>query len=82
MRALLPEPADDVDVHAWYAAGWLSSGGVRANFVASADGAATVEGRSGGLGGAADRKVFHLLRGLDGGVLKGVGALNHEPASA
>jgi hypothetical protein len=25
---------------------------------------------------------IHLLRGLDGGVLKGVGALNHEPASA
>lgn len=32
--------------------------------IASADGSAAVEGRSGGLGGPADRQVFHLLRTL------------------
>src|SRR5580658_8430295 len=37
---------------------------VRANMVASVDGAATAGGRSGGLSGAADRAVFALLRSL------------------
>jgi riboflavin biosynthesis pyrimidine reductase len=37
---------------------------VRANMVASADGAATAQGRSGGLSGAADRQVFSVLRSL------------------
>lgn len=32
------------------------------NFVASVDGAATVEGRSGGLGNAVDQHVFQLMR--------------------
>ena len=35
---------------------------VRANMVASIDGAAGLEGRSGGLGGPGDRKIFSLLR--------------------
>ena len=35
-----------------------------ANMIASADGSAALEGRSGGLGGPADRQVFHLLRSL------------------
>ena len=40
MRALLPVPADDVDVHAFYAADWVEAGGLRVNFVSSVDGAA------------------------------------------
>lgn len=37
---------------------------LRANMVASADGAATLRGRSGGLSGGADRLVFTILRSL------------------
>lgn len=37
---------------------------VRANMVASIDGASAVQGRSGGLGGAGDRAIFRVLRGL------------------
>ena len=55
----------DADVLAWYEDGvptdvrtpWL-----RVNFVASVDGAVTVDGLSGGLGSDADRRVFDLLR--------------------
>ncbi|RWZ49826.1 pyrimidine reductase family protein [Labedella phragmitis] len=53
----------DLDVLSWYeervpAAGpWL-----RVNFVASVDGAVTVDGLSAGLGSEADRRVFDLLR--------------------
>ncbi len=46
--------------------------------VASADGAATLEGRSGGLGGAADRKLFHVLRSLADVVLVGGGTARAE----
>jgi riboflavin biosynthesis pyrimidine reductase len=35
---------------------------VRVNFVSSVDGSVTLDGRSGGLGDAADRRVFGLLR--------------------
>ena len=38
MRALLPDPLDDVDVHEFYAAGWRDVGGLRVDFVASVDG--------------------------------------------
>ena len=57
MRVLLPagrsapgSPATDtVDLHAHYAEGWVAEGGVRVNFVSSADGAATAGGLSRGL---------------------------------
>src|ERR1700722_18281627 len=51
---------------------------VRANMVASVDGAAALEGRSGGLGGAADRKLFHVLRSLADVVLVGGGTARAE----
>ena len=41
--------------------------------VSSADGAATVDGRSGGLGGSADRAVFSVLRSLADVILVGAG---------
>ncbi|MXP22320.1 pyrimidine reductase family protein [Gordonia sp. HNM0687] len=44
---------------------------VRANMVASIDGAVTVDGRSGGLGGPGDKAVFRVLRGLADVVLVG-----------
>ena len=64
MRALLPAPAADVDVHQFYAADWLERGGVRAVFVAATDGAAWANGRSAGLQTPGDNVVFHAMRDL------------------
>jgi riboflavin biosynthesis pyrimidine reductase len=51
---------------------------VLANFVASADGATTVEGRSGPLGSEADKAVFRILRGLADVILVGAGTVRAE----
>jgi riboflavin biosynthesis pyrimidine reductase len=51
---------------------------VRANMVASADGAVTLDGRSGGLSGPADRTVFTVLRSLADVVLVGAGTARTE----
>jgi riboflavin biosynthesis pyrimidine reductase len=72
MRALLPSPADDVDLHAFYAAGWLD-GGLRVNFISSADGAAQAGGKSAGLQTPGDNRVFAALRDLADVVLAGAG---------
>jgi riboflavin biosynthesis pyrimidine reductase len=48
------------------------------NFVSSADGKATLAGRSGGLGGPADRAAFHLLRSQVDAILAGTGTLRAE----
>jgi riboflavin biosynthesis pyrimidine reductase len=42
---------------------------VRLNMIASVDGATALAGASGGLGGAADRRLFSLLRSLADTVL-------------
>lgn len=54
---------------------------LRANMVASADGAAFLDGRSGGLSSAADRRLFGLLRGLADVVLVGAGTARTEKYS-
>jgi riboflavin biosynthesis pyrimidine reductase len=51
---------------------------VRANMISSADGAATVDGRSGGLSGPADRAVFSVLRSLADVILVGAGTARIE----
>jgi riboflavin-specific deaminase-like protein len=51
---------------------------VRASFVASADGAVSVAGRSTDLGSLADRRVFLLLRRLADVVLVGAGTVRSE----
>lgn len=51
---------------------------VLANMVASADGRATVAGRSGGLGNEADRQLFHALREQADAILVGTGTLRVE----
>ncbi|CUU55806.1 Pyrimidine reductase, riboflavin biosynthesis [Parafrankia irregularis] len=51
---------------------------VRSNFVTSVDGAIEIEGRSGGLGGPADRLVFRTLRWLSDVVLVGAGTVRVE----
>jgi 5-amino-6-(5-phosphoribosylamino)uracil reductase len=75
MRLLVPgEIVDDhalEDLYA-YPAG-LTEPFVQVNFVASADGAATVSGRSRGLSSPADKKVFALGRDLADVVLVGAG---------
>lgn len=79
MRRLLPGPAIDVDLDALavhYA--YPDAGSVRANMVASLDGAVTVEGRSGPMSGDADRRVFRILRALSDVVLVGAGTARCE----
>lgn len=80
MRQLLPTPADDLDDAALADAYayppdrlW-----VRANMVSSLDGSAVQEGRSGGLSGPADKRVFQALRGLADVVLVGAGTARAE----
>lgn len=51
---------------------------VRANFITSLDGAATTGGRSGGLGGAGDRALFGMMRGLADVVVVGAGTVRTE----
>lgn len=51
---------------------------LRANMVASVDGAATLKGLSGGLSTEEDRRLFHLLRGLADVVLVGAGTVRAE----
>lgn len=51
---------------------------VRANMVASADGAVTVKGLSGGLSSDGDRRIFGVLRGLADVILVGAGTVRAE----
>jgi riboflavin biosynthesis pyrimidine reductase len=51
---------------------------VRANMIGSADGAAAVDGLSGGLGGSSDHEIFGLLRALAGVILVGAGTARAE----
>lgn len=51
---------------------------VRANFIASLDGAATHDGRTRGLNNADDKKVFDILRMVCDVVLVGAGTLRTE----
>lgn len=78
MRALLPTPADDVDLHAFYSDGWLGSGGLRVNFIASVDGAAQAAGKSAGLQTPGDNRIFAVLRDLADVVLAGAGTVVAE----
>ncbi|HWG11993.1 MAG TPA: pyrimidine reductase family protein [Streptosporangiaceae bacterium] len=84
MRLLFPEAITDPELaqlYAYPADSAVSSGGrpwVRANMVESVDGAASVDGRSGGLSGDADRQTFRVLRSLADVVLVGSGTVRDE----
>lgn len=67
---------DDADLLSAYA--MPDAPCLRVNFVASADGAVTVDGRSGALGGAADKRIFDLLRVPCDAVMVGAGTLRAE----
>ena len=84
MRMILPEPGDELDdfelaeAYAYPRERWL-----RANMVTSADGAGSLDGLSGGLSAAGDKRVFGMLRVLADVVLVGSGtaeAENYKPA--
>lgn len=51
---------------------------LRANFVASLDGAATIDGRSGGLGDVEDQRLLGVLRMLADVLLVGAGTVRAE----
>ncbi len=51
---------------------------VRANAIASLDGAATTAGTSGGLGGTGDRHLFGLLRDLADVIVVGAGSASSD----
>jgi riboflavin biosynthesis pyrimidine reductase len=78
MRQLLPGPIADVDLATAYAWPQLGRLAVRANMVASVDGAATVSGRSGGLSPPADKTLFLLMRSLADIILVGAGTVRAE----
>jgi riboflavin biosynthesis pyrimidine reductase len=70
-------PLDDDALAAHYSTG-IQSPWLRVNFVSSVDGAATIDGKSGGLGGDADHRVFDLLRRLCDVVLVASGTVKKE----
>lgn len=76
MQRLQPDPSADVDLRAAYAV--PDARHVRANFVASLDGASTVDGKSAPLGSPADHDVFMTLRALCDVVLVGAGTARTE----
>lgn len=79
MRRLLPtlEPTSaGADLDELYA--WPDQLCLRANFVSSLDGAAEVDGRTGGLGSPADRAVFAHLRATCDVVVVGAGTATAE----
>jgi riboflavin biosynthesis pyrimidine reductase len=80
MRQLLPTPADPVDPMAVYGDLPTAAGrpAVRLNMIASVDGATTLAGVSGGLGGRADHALFAVLRSLADVVLVAAGTVRAE----
>jgi riboflavin biosynthesis pyrimidine reductase len=82
MRQLLPETIDDVDPLAVYpfddrtptsGAAWLM-----VNMVTSADGASSVDGVSGGLGGVGDSMVFRAVRASCDWIVAAAGTVRAE----
>jgi riboflavin biosynthesis pyrimidine reductase len=69
-------PLDDRDLADLYRRGGRPS--LRVNFVSSVDGAVALEGYSAGLSGAADKRVFGILRMLCDALVVGAGTLRHE----
>ena len=82
-RRLLPDPAE---VSVEEAASGLAFSDrapsdrpfVALNMVASADGRATLSGRTAPMSGAADRELFHALRAAADGILVGAGTVRVE----
>jgi 5-amino-6-(5-phosphoribosylamino)uracil reductase len=78
VRRLLPDQADLDDAGLIEAYRVPEGHWLRVNFVASLDGAVTVDGVSEGLGSPGDQRVFHVLRALADAVLVGHGTAAAE----
>jgi 5-amino-6-(5-phosphoribosylamino)uracil reductase len=78
MRRLLPDPAELDDAGLVEAYRVREGRHLRVNFIASLDGAVTVDGRSEGLGSPGDRRIFQVLRALADVVLVGHGTASAE----
>jgi riboflavin biosynthesis pyrimidine reductase len=81
MRYLLPLTSAQVDLFEAYSSGVPPPAFgpfVRISMITSLDGATAVGGRSGGLGGPADRTLFALLRSMADVVLVGSGTARIE----
>jgi riboflavin biosynthesis pyrimidine reductase len=70
---VLPDDAELARLYTYPDKRWF-----RANMVASVDGAATMDGRSGGLSSPGDRRLFWTLRGLADVILAGAGTARAE----
>lgn len=75
--AAAPVATDD-ELSEWYSVPDRTRRWVRVNFVSSLDGSATHAGRSDGLGDAADKRVFDVLRRLCDVVVVGAGTVRIE----
>ncbi len=82
MRRLWPDPAEVDDVAALVATEARPAPPDRpwvlVNMIASLDGAITIDDRSGGLGGPADKVMFSALRGVSDVILVGAGTVRAE----
>jgi riboflavin biosynthesis pyrimidine reductase len=79
VRKIFPEAGDELDLFGLAAAyAYPRERWLRANFVSSADGAAYVDGLSGGLSSPADKQLFGILRVLADVVLVGAGTARAE----
>jgi riboflavin biosynthesis pyrimidine reductase len=78
LNQLLPGAAKHVDAATAYAHPAPADGYLRANFVASVDGAAALDGRVGALTGPADQRLLVLLRSLCDVLLVGAGTVRAE----
>lgn len=80
MRQLLPTPVDPVDPMAVYGDLPTAAGrpAVRLNMIASVDGATSVNGVSGTLGGPADHAAFVAMRAVADAVLVAAGIVRAE----
>ncbi len=79
MRQLLPWATDNMDAGALDRAyGDEPADFLRVSFVASSDGAASLDGRAGGLGSPTDHQVLRLLRDRSDGIMVGAGTARAE----
>ena len=78
MRRLLPDPGPVDDAGLVEAYRLPPGRSLRVNFIASLDGAITVDGVSEGLGSPGDRRIFRVLRALADVVLVGHGTAAAE----
>ncbi|HEV3169797.1 MAG TPA: pyrimidine reductase family protein [Actinocrinis sp.] len=80
MRQLIPRTSRDAepDLAAVYAYPGHARRWMRANMVASVDGAAQADGKSGGLSGSADKRVMSVLRALADVIVVGASTVRVE----